>query len=64
MVSSLSTILTASATQARKPAAPVRLGPMRLCMRPATRRSTQVETPPNTAVKFTAMNATNNRKST
>src|SRR5438552_1364106 len=44
-MSSFSTLLMPSASHWRKPAGPVRFGPMRLWIRPATRRSTQVVIP-------------------
>src|SRR5438046_603611 len=44
-MSSFSTLLMPSASHWRKPAGPVRFGPMRLWIRPATRRSTHVVTP-------------------
>jgi hypothetical protein len=61
--SSLKSSFTASASHCRKPAAPTRLGPMRLCMRPATRRSSQEKMPPKMAPKLKSTNATAARAS-
>ncbi len=56
MMSSFSMFLIPSASHWRKPAGPTRFGPMRLCIRPMIRRSTQVvmpaigKTKPNTTI--------------
>ncbi len=50
--SSFKSSLTASATHCKKPPGPTRLGPTRLCMRAATRRSAQEKMPAVMAAKL------------
>src|SRR5438067_13487574 len=56
--SSLSSSFTASATHCKKPPGPTRLGPTRLWMRAATRRSAQEKIPAVMAAKLITMKAT------
>ena len=59
--SSLKRSFTASAIHWKKPPTPTRFGPMRLWMRPATRRSYQEKMPPEMAAKVNMTMPARNR---
>ncbi len=60
-MSSFSMFLTPSASHCRNPIGPTRFGPMRLCMRAMTRRSTQVVMPAIGSTNPNTMSAANTR---